>query len=188
MTLLAWIWEVDVNSMAAGNSTMSRLGRGALHAVVILLVVELVWHVLRSWIDRTLVEFQASEPAGSPEVMHRRARIRTLLPIARNVLLVVLAVMAVLMALSALGIAVGPLIAGAGVVSTSVAPCILAYATAPVSSACATPWPRYSAGTTKQMTDQTGWSSTAFMTGERLSLAYSSRGPMETQPTGTLPR
>ena len=120
VTLLAWIWEIDVNSMAAGDSTMSRLGRGALHAVVILLVVELVWHVLRSWIDRTLVESQASEPAGSPEVMHRRARIRTLLPIARNVLLVVLAVMAVLMALSALGIEVGPLIAGAGVVGVAI--------------------------------------------------------------------
>ena len=52
--------------------------------------------------------------------MHRRARIRTLLPIARNVLLVVLAVMAVLMALSALGIEVGPLIAGAGVVGVAI--------------------------------------------------------------------
>ena len=64
MTLLAWIWGIDVNLMAAGDSTMSRLGRGALHAVVILLVVELVWHVLRSWIDRRLVEPQ--EPREAP--------------------------------------------------------------------------------------------------------------------------
>ena len=45
---------------------------------------------------------------------------RTLLPIARNVLFVVLVVMAALMALSALGIEVGPLIAGAGVVGVAV--------------------------------------------------------------------
>jgi small-conductance mechanosensitive channel len=117
--LLGWIWEVNVSSMA-GDTTLSRLLRGALHAVVILLVVELLWHVLRTWIDRRLAEAQAGDPAGTPEAQHRRARIRTLLPIARTVLLVVLAVMAALMALSALGVQVGPLIAGAGVVGVAI--------------------------------------------------------------------
>jgi small-conductance mechanosensitive channel len=116
---LAWIWEVDVNSMA-GDTTLSRLLRGALHAVVILLVVELLWHVMRSWIDRRLAEAQATNAPGTPETEHRRARIRTLLPIARNVLFVILSVMAALMALSALGVQVGPLIAGAGVVGVAI--------------------------------------------------------------------
>ena len=117
--LLAWIWEVDVNSMA-GDATVARVLRGILHAVVILLVVDLFWHVLRTWIDRRLADAQSSTAEGSPEAEHRRARMRTLLPIARNVLVVVLAVMAVLMALSALGIEVGPLIAGAGVVGVAI--------------------------------------------------------------------
>jgi moderate conductance mechanosensitive channel len=117
--LLGWIWEVDVTSMA-GDATVARVLRGVLHAVVILLVIDLLWHALRSWIDRRLAEAQAGDPAGTPEVLHRRARVRTLLPIARNVLLVVLAVMGVLMALSALGIEVGPLIAGAGVVGVAI--------------------------------------------------------------------
>ena len=116
--LLLWIWEVNVNSMT-GDAAFARLLRGAMHAIVILLVIELLWHVMRTWIDRRLAE-AAIEPGGTPEAIHRRARVRTLLPIARNVLLAVLAVMAVLMALSALGIEVGPLIAGAGVVGVAI--------------------------------------------------------------------
>ena len=104
----------------AGDTTLSRLLRGALHALVIVLVVELLWHVVRTWIDRQLAQPLVKDPASAPEAVHRRARIRTLLPIARNVLLVVLTVMAVLMALSALGVEVGPLIAGAGVVGVAI--------------------------------------------------------------------
>ncbi len=50
----------------------------------------------------------------------RRARLRTLLPIMRNVLFIVLAITAVLMALSSLGVQIGPLLAGAGVVGIAV--------------------------------------------------------------------
>ncbi|MFO1046774.1 MAG: mechanosensitive ion channel family protein [Geminicoccaceae bacterium] len=117
--LLAWIWEVDVNAMA-GDTTLSRLLRGTLHAVVIVLVVELVWHIVRTWIDRSLADARATAGPDTPEAAQRRARVRTLLPIARNVLFVVLLVMAALMALSALGIEVGPLIAGAGVVGVAI--------------------------------------------------------------------
>jgi moderate conductance mechanosensitive channel len=46
--------------------------------------------------------------------------LRTLLPILRNVVLIVLVTMAVLMALSALGVEIGPLIAGAGVVGVAI--------------------------------------------------------------------
>jgi small-conductance mechanosensitive channel len=117
--LLAWLWDIDVNSMAA-DTTSSRLMRGALHAVVIVLVVELLWHLVRGWIDRSLADAQSTADPGSPEARQRRARVRTLLPIARNVLFVVLTVMAALMALSALGVQVGPLIAGAGVVGVAI--------------------------------------------------------------------
>jgi small-conductance mechanosensitive channel len=46
--------------------------------------------------------------------------LRTLLPILRNVLLVVLVTMAALMTLSAMGVEIGPLIAGAGVVGVAI--------------------------------------------------------------------
>jgi small-conductance mechanosensitive channel len=117
--LLAWLWELDFDRMG-GDTTLSRLLQGVLHAAVILLVVELLWHALRSWIDRSLAQNAAPGTNETPEARFRRARIRTLLPIARNVLFVVLCVMAALMALSALGVQVGPLIAGAGVVGVAI--------------------------------------------------------------------
>lgn len=116
--LIGLTWETPMNAMA-GDAAAARLLRGVLHAIVILMAADLMWHLVRAWIDRTLRE-QESDQGGGTDTAMRRARLRTLLPIARNVLLVVLAVMAVLMALSALGIEVGPLIAGAGVVGVAI--------------------------------------------------------------------
>src|SRR5690606_38473649 len=87
--------------------------------VVILLLADFAWHLARAWIDCKLVEAREGETPDADEA-RRRARLRTLLPLLRNVLLVVLVVMAVLMALSAFGVQVGPLIAGAGVVGVAV--------------------------------------------------------------------
>jgi moderate conductance mechanosensitive channel len=114
---LAWAWEVDAARMAAGESLGERLLRGLLQAAVILLIADFAWHLLRALIDRKLVEAPAAP--GSDEA-RRQARLRTLLPIVRNLALVVLLVMATLMALSSLGVEIGPLIAGAGVVGVAI--------------------------------------------------------------------
>ena len=117
--LLAWAWQIDLVALTARDTLATRLLRGALNATVILLVADVAWHVLKALIDRKLSEAQGS---GHPDTedARRRARLRTLLPILRNVLFIVLVVMALLMALSALGIEIGPLIAGAGVVGVAV--------------------------------------------------------------------
>ena len=81
-----------------------------------MLVADLAWLLAASFIDRKLAEAQASL---SPED-HHAARLRTLLPILRGTLAMVLVVVTVLMALSAVGIQVGPLLAGAGVVGLAV--------------------------------------------------------------------
>jgi moderate conductance mechanosensitive channel len=86
---------------------------------VILLVADLIWQVVKSLIDRQLNQVEALSPPGT-EAAVRQARLRTLLPIFRNVIFVVLAVVAVMMALSALGVEIGPLIAGAGIVGVAV--------------------------------------------------------------------
>jgi moderate conductance mechanosensitive channel len=116
---LAWAWDIDAARMAAGETMPERLLRGLLHAAIILLLVDLAWHLLKTWIDRKLFEQQGPIAPGTDEA-RRQARLRTLLPILRNMALVVLVVMAVLMALSALGIEIGPLIAGAGVVGVAI--------------------------------------------------------------------
>jgi small-conductance mechanosensitive channel len=50
----------------------------------------------------------------------QRARLSTLLPIFRNILFVVVIVVAVMMALAALGVEIGPLIAGASFVGVAI--------------------------------------------------------------------
>jgi small-conductance mechanosensitive channel len=125
--VLAWGWDLDFGTLTNQDDPLSRLARGAVHAVVILLVADLLWKLASTAIDRQLA---LTGPVGAhdehavstlpPEEERRRARLRTLLPILRTVLLAVLALMAVLMALSALGVQIGPLIAGAGVVGVAI--------------------------------------------------------------------
>ncbi len=117
--LLAWAWQLDFGALTAQDTWSTRLLRGALNAVVIVLLADFAWHVLKALIDRKL---EGARHPGAPdtEEARRGARMRTLLPIVRNVLFVVLVVMALLMSLSSLGIEIGPLIAGAGVVGVAI--------------------------------------------------------------------
>jgi small-conductance mechanosensitive channel len=117
--LLAYAWRIDLVELASRDTLLTRLVRGVLGSIVILLVADLIWQVVKTQIDRRLAQAQSSGPAGSEEAL-KQARLRTLLPIFRNVAFVVLATVAVLMALSALGIEIGPLIAGAGIVGVAV--------------------------------------------------------------------
>ena len=117
--LIAWFLGLDLAAMTMRDTMATRFLRGAINAVVILLLADFAWHLVRAWIDRKLIEAgDAGPPDG--EDARRRARLRTLLPILRNLLLVVLVTMAVLMALSAVGVQIGPLIAGAGVVGVAI--------------------------------------------------------------------
>jgi moderate conductance mechanosensitive channel len=117
--LIAWVLGLDFAAMTTRDTMATRLLRGAINAVVILLVADFAWHLARAWIDCRLAEANLAGE-GSADELRRRARLRTLLPILRNVLLVVLIVMAGLMALSSLGLEIGPLIAGAGVVGVAI--------------------------------------------------------------------
>jgi len=119
--VLAWGWGIDlVQHLTRGEDTLfARLVHGVLSAVVILLVADVLWHAIKAAIDGKLAE--AADP-GQPnsEEAQKRARLRTLLPIFRNILFVVVGAVAVLMALSELGVQIGPLVAGAGVLGIAV--------------------------------------------------------------------
>jgi small-conductance mechanosensitive channel len=116
---IAGILDLDLGAMTAGDTLVTRLLRGTLNAAVIVLLADFAWRVARAVIDHKLAD---GPDLSTPDTAEdrRRARIQTLLPILRNVLFVVLLTMALLMALSALGIEIGPLIAGAGVVGVAV--------------------------------------------------------------------
>jgi small-conductance mechanosensitive channel len=117
--LIAWILEIDLGALTARDTLVIRLFRGALNAVVIVLIADFGWHVLRTVIDGRLVDSRNASLPDSDEA-HRRARLWTLLPMLRNVLFVVLVAMTLLMVLAALGVEIGPLVAGAGVVGVAI--------------------------------------------------------------------
>lgn len=117
--VLARAWHVDFAEMTSRDTLPIRLARGVLSSIVILLVADFIWQVAKTLIDRRLARIAAMSPPGSEEAL-RQARVRTLLPIFRNATFILVAVVAVLMALSALGVEIGPLIAGAGIVGVAV--------------------------------------------------------------------
>jgi moderate conductance mechanosensitive channel len=117
--VLAWGWGIDLVHLAAGEDMFTRLVHGVLSAVVILLVADVLWHAMKTAIDRKLAE-TADPGQPSTDEARRRARLRTLLPIFRNILFVVVIAVAVLMALSAMGVPITPLVAGAGVFGIAV--------------------------------------------------------------------
>lgn len=119
VVFLAWGWGVDLTAMAAQDTFAMRLIRGAFSAIVIALVADFIWHIGKTVIDLRISEASSAGDPGTEEA-RRRARIRTLLPILRNVLFVIVATVAVMMILSSLGVEIGPLIAGAGVVGVAV--------------------------------------------------------------------
>ncbi|MGO7421499.1 mechanosensitive ion channel family protein, partial [Rhizobium ruizarguesonis] len=110
---------VGADTMAAGETMIDKIARGVIGGIVILLAADLLWHVIKAYIDGKLLD-SSVDGGATDEEKAKRARIQTLFPIFRNILAVVIAVIAALMVLSGLGIEIGPLIAGAGVVGVAV--------------------------------------------------------------------
>ena len=119
IVFLADVLGVRLTEMTMQDSPALRLVRGLLSAGIILLVIDLAWNIVKVLIDRKIGDSQVPLEIGS-EQDRRRSRIRTLLPILRNLLMILFAAIAVMMALSSLGIEIGPLIAGAGVVGVAI--------------------------------------------------------------------
>jgi hypothetical protein len=63
--LLAQAWNIDLAEMSGRDSLLTRLVRGALSSVVILLVADLIWQVVKSLIDRRLSQAEALSPPGT---------------------------------------------------------------------------------------------------------------------------
>ncbi|WP_342234469.1 mechanosensitive ion channel family protein [Inquilinus sp. OTU3971] len=116
--LVASILKLDLATLTRPDGAGMHVLPGVFKAVIILLTADFAWHLLRAWLDQRIVA--ADVGLGSGDDARRHARLRTLLPILKNVLFVVLAVMAGLIALAALGVEIGPLVAGAGVVGLAV--------------------------------------------------------------------
>ncbi len=116
---LSRVWQLDMLAMADQNTISTRLLRGVFTAVVILLLADLLWQIIKAALDLQLSQDPADADPHN-DVAIKQARLRTLLPIFRNIALVLIAAMAILTSLSALGVDIAPLIAGAGVFGVAV--------------------------------------------------------------------
>ncbi|MFO1151229.1 MAG: mechanosensitive ion channel [Alsobacter sp.] len=117
--VLAKAWHIDLGDIAMGESLFTRLVRAVIRVLTVLLVADLAWRLTRALIDGRLDGPPPDVHDDTPEG-RRRQRLRTLLPILRNFALVVLLTVTLLMVLDAIGIQIGPLLAGAGVVGIAV--------------------------------------------------------------------
>lgn len=111
---LAQAWGLDTLGLLASDG-----GRRVVSALVsiaaVLLGALVVWEIVAGAIERYLAATD-----GDGNTLARSSRVRTLLPLARNALFVVLVVMVSLIVLSELGVNIAPLLAGAGVVGVAV--------------------------------------------------------------------
>src|SRR5271168_3567711 len=124
----ATITSARARAACVGWSSSHRAGRSSctaprpstvLSAVVILLVADLLWHAMKAAIDSKLAEAAELGQPNTDEA-RRRARLRTLLPIFRNILFVVVIAVAALMMLAAMGVEIGPLVAGLSVLGVAI--------------------------------------------------------------------
>jgi small-conductance mechanosensitive channel len=114
--LLAEAWNFDLTSLTANDTAGTRLLRGIVSAIILFLAADIAWRIIRALIDWKIDEKTGEAlPAAA-----KRSRLKTLLPILRNVLFVLLFTMAGLMVLSSMGIEIGPLLAGAGVAGVAI--------------------------------------------------------------------
>ena len=107
-------WGVDSFALLTSPAGKKITSSGITIALVMLLAL-VFWEVVVAAIERYL---HAIDDTGT--VRQRSARVRTLLPLLRNVVFVVLTVMVALIVLSELGVNIAPLLAGAGVVGLAV--------------------------------------------------------------------
>lgn len=120
--LIANSWDVNLSDLAAGETLITRLIRSGIRIVIVLLVTDVIWKLASTLIDSQMAAASRSEQGGHQDGSdaRRRQRLNTLLPILRNVLFMVIGAVGFLMILDAVGVQIGPLLAGAGVVGIAV--------------------------------------------------------------------
>lgn len=115
---LAYIWRNRTVALFS-DQTSTAIVFGLLNGIVILLIADLLWQLSKAFINYRMQAVNAATEQRSDETT-RNARMRTLLPIFRNVLAVFICVIAVLTVLAGMGVQILPLIAGAGVVGVAI--------------------------------------------------------------------
>jgi moderate conductance mechanosensitive channel len=118
----AWLgetWGLDLIHPAPGSIERMLL-RPAFEAAVTIVGAWLLWTALSAVIDEKMP--QATGPGGMDDDIAAGpvSRAATLLPLARNLTLILIAVVAIIAALTTLGLNIAPLLAGLGVIGIAI--------------------------------------------------------------------
>ncbi len=112
--LLLQAWGADALAWL-GSDLGQRIGASAVTILIVLLLALLTWEMVNGAIQRYLT---ATDENGL--AVQRSGRMRTLLPLLRNAMTIVLGVLVGLIVLSEMGVNIAPLLAGAGVIGLAV--------------------------------------------------------------------
>jgi small-conductance mechanosensitive channel len=120
IVIFARLWGFNLFSMA-DQSVGANVTRMALDVGFTILVAYIGWQIAKTAIDKHLAsEGEAVVERGAEGGGTGATRLRTLLPLIRRTLQISIAVMAAMIVLSALGVEIGPLIAGAGIIGLAI--------------------------------------------------------------------
>lgn len=117
--IAATLWLLEIWGVDSFGWLASDFGQRLTGSIVTIAIIIIVSAVLLEIMDVVIERYLAPKDAYGRPVM-RSARVRTLLPLLRNALRILLAVMVTLIVLSELGINIAPLLAGAGVVGLAI--------------------------------------------------------------------
>jgi len=120
---LLWLFALVLLLQAWGANALGwfdtsfgqRITASAVTIFLVLTLALIAWEMVSGAIHRYL---NATDDSGS--AVQRSARMRTLLPLARNALMILMVTMVGLIVLSELGVNIAPLLAGAGVVGLAI--------------------------------------------------------------------
>jgi small-conductance mechanosensitive channel len=112
--VLLQLWGLDSFAWFRPGALGGRVMGTLIHIAIALAIAVAVWEVANGWVQNHL-----SRLSGEGQGV-RAARLRTLLPMLRTVLLGTLLLMLGMTALSEIGVDIGPLLAGAGIVGVAI--------------------------------------------------------------------
>ncbi len=119
---IAAFWNIDLFSLAGGEGPGARALRSVIDVAIVLLLASLAWELVKAAIDRRIaIEGGSTVHAVADSVEEGgaivpRSRLTTLLALLRLFALICILCIAAMVALSSLGVAIGPLLAGAGII------------------------------------------------------------------------
>ncbi len=115
--LLSGAWGVNIFDLSSDRSILGRFLEVLIDSIVALLLADLVWTWAKTVIDKRIADY---EPPVDGQAPGPEARMITLLPLLRTILMVTLLIMVVLSVLSASGVNIAPILAGAGIVGIAI--------------------------------------------------------------------